>query len=47
MWTLNKIVERFSGKISPFTINFEPGSAFAWRTGVLVSSVVDIVENHG
>lgn len=25
----------------------EPGSAFAWETGVLVSSVVDIVENHG
>ena len=25
----------------------EPGSAFAWQTGPLVSSVVDIVENHG
>ncbi|MBN2165950.1 MAG: carboxynorspermidine decarboxylase [Marinilabiliaceae bacterium] len=25
----------------------EPGSAFAWETGNLVSSVVDIVENHG
>lgn len=25
----------------------EPGSAFAWDTGVLVSDVVDIVENHG
>lgn len=25
----------------------EPGSAFAWQTGVLVSTVVDIVENHG
>ncbi|NPD91161.1 carboxynorspermidine decarboxylase [Xylanibacter muris] len=25
----------------------EPGSAFAWRTGSLVSHVVDIVENHG
>ena len=25
----------------------EPGSAFVWQTGVLVSSVVDIVENHG
>ncbi len=25
----------------------EPGSAFAWETGVLVSEVVDIVENHG
>lgn len=25
----------------------EPGSAFAWQTGTLVASVVDIVENHG
>ena len=25
----------------------EPGSAFAWRTGELVASVVDIVENNG
>lgn len=25
----------------------EPGSAFAWQTGSLVASVVDIVENHG
>lgn len=25
----------------------EPGSAFAWQTGPLVSSVVDIVENQG
>ncbi len=25
----------------------EPGSAFAWQTGVLVSEVVDIVENKG
>ena len=25
----------------------EPGSAFAWETGVLVSQVVDIVEDHG
>ena len=25
----------------------EPGSAFAWQTGVLVTTIVDIVENHG
>ena len=25
----------------------EPGSAFAWQTGPLVASVVDIVKNHG
>ena len=28
-------------------IILEPGSAFAWQTGPLVSSIVDIVENHG
>ncbi len=28
-------------------IILEPGSAFAWETGILVSEVVDIVENHG
>lgn len=28
-------------------IILEPGSAFAWQTGVLSSEVVDIVENHG
>lgn len=27
-------------------IILEPGSAFAWQTGPLVASVVDIVENH-
>lgn len=25
----------------------EPGSAFAWQTGFLLTTVVDIVENHG
>ncbi|HPS12957.1 MAG TPA: carboxynorspermidine decarboxylase, partial [Prolixibacteraceae bacterium] len=25
----------------------EPGSAFAWETGYLISTVVDVVENHG
>lgn len=28
-------------------IILEPGSAFAWQTGPLVSHVIDIVENHG
>lgn len=28
-------------------IILEPGSAFAWQTGTLVASVVDVVENHG
>lgn len=30
-----------------FHIILEPGSAFAWETGDLVSSVIDIVENKG
>ncbi|MCQ2196351.1 MAG: carboxynorspermidine decarboxylase [Bacteroidaceae bacterium] len=29
------------------SIILEPGSAFAWQTGPLVASVVDIVSNHG
>ncbi len=28
-------------------IIMEPGSAFAWQTGFLLTTVVDIVENHG
>ena len=28
-------------------IILEPGSAFAWQTGTLMASIVDIVENHG
>lgn len=28
-------------------IILEPGSAFGWQTGALVSQVVDIVEDHG
>ena len=28
-------------------IILEPGSAFGWQTGPLISQVVDIVENHG
>lgn len=46
--------EHLIGLLKNFKVNYphlqiilEPGSAFAWRTGVLVSSVVDIVENKG
>lgn len=31
----------------PVHIILEPGSAFAWETGVLVSDVLDVVENKG
>lgn len=37
----------FKKKHPHLQIIMEPGSAFAWQTGVLVSTVADIVENHG
>ncbi len=37
----------FKAKYPHLHLILEPGSAFAWRTGTLVSSVVDIVENKG
>lgn len=41
------ILKAFKVKYPHLQLILEPGSAFAWRTGVLVSSVVDIVENKG
>lgn len=41
--TLNGFHQRYPH----LKIILEPGSAFAWQTGCLVSQVVDIVENHG
>lgn len=41
------LLKNFKVKYPHLQIILEPGSAFAWRTGVLVSSVVDIVENKG
>lgn len=41
--TLNGIHEAYPH----LKIILEPGSAFAWQTGTLVSQVVDIVEDHG
>ncbi|TCO03657.1 carboxynorspermidine decarboxylase [Natronoflexus pectinivorans] len=43
---LVETLKRFKAKWNVEVI-MEPGSAFAWETGVLVSEVVDIVENHG
>ncbi len=37
----------FKAKYPNLEITMEPGSAFAWQTGVLVSTVVDIVDNGG
>lgn len=41
------LLQRFKAKYPQLHLIMEPGSAFAWQTGVLVSSVVDIVENKG
>ncbi len=44
---LIKLLQNFKAKYPHLQLILEPGSAFAWRTGVLVSSVIDIVENKG
>jgi len=41
------LLKNFKAKYPHLQLILEPGSAFAWRTGVLVSSVIDIVENKG
>ena len=44
---LIQLIRDLRAKYPNLRIILEPGSAFAWQTGPLVSSVVDIVENHG
>ena len=44
---LISLLKTFKAKYPHLQIILEPGSAFVWRTGVLVSSVIDIVENKG
>ncbi len=44
---LIKLLQSFKAKYPNLEIIMEPGSAFVWQTGVLVSTVVDIVENRG
>jgi carboxynorspermidine decarboxylase len=44
---LVKIMEGFHQRYPWLRVIFEPGSAFAWQTGPLVSSVVDVVEDKG
>lgn len=41
--TLKAFRDRYPG----LKVILEPGSAFAWQTGVLVAQVVDIVQNQG
>lgn len=44
---LVKTLQELRSEYPHLHIIIEPGSAFAWQTGPLVSSVVDIVENQG
>ncbi len=44
---LIRILKDFRKRWNDIEVILEPGSAFAWETGVLVSSVVDIVESKG
>ena len=44
---LIELLQHFKAKYPHLQIILEPGAAFVWRTGVLRSTVVDIVENNG
>ncbi len=44
---LIRLLQEFRKKYPNLQLILEPGSAFAWQTGYLISSVVDIVENQG
>lgn len=44
---LIQVLKAFKAKYPHLHIILEPGSAFAWRTGVLIADVLDIVENKG
>ncbi|GHT61320.1 carboxynorspermidine decarboxylase [Bacteroidia bacterium] len=44
---LIQLLLNFKKKYPNLEIILEPGAAFVWQTGVLVSSVIDIVENKG
>lgn len=44
---LIKLMKGFHQRYPWLKVILEPGSAFGWQTGPLVSQVVDIVEDHG
>ena len=44
---LVRLMQGFHERYPWLKVIFEPGSAFAWQTGPLVASVVDIVEDKG
>lgn len=41
------LLRSFKAKYPHLELILEPGSAFAWRTGFLLTTVVDVVENQG
>lgn len=41
------LLKAFRAKYPNLEVIMEPGSAFAWQTGFLLATVVDIVENRG
>ncbi len=44
---LIQTLKRFKSRHPHLQIILEPGAAFVWQTGELVSTIQDIVENHG
>lgn len=44
---LISVLQQFKARHPNLHVILEPGSAHVWRTGVLVSTVQDIVETHG
>jgi carboxynorspermidine decarboxylase len=44
---LVELLRSFKSKYPNLEIIMEPGSAFAWQTGFLLTTVLDIVENNG
>ncbi len=44
---LISVLKDFKSRWKNLTVILEPGSAFAWETGFLLSTVVDVVENKG
>lgn len=44
---LVSLMRDFHARYPGLRIILEPGSAFGWQTGALVSQVVDVVEDHG
>ncbi len=44
---LISLLKEFKSKYPWLEVILEPGSAFTWRTGDLITSIVDVVENQG